>query len=101
MSICTMTPFSPYLSVPRTMPRALYDFSAILFGVVPLTISLDDLDKVVEGLRLMDVTLHNLATAVEGDRLGRLANVAIVGIRHLTWAIHDASHNANFEILEV
>ena len=61
----------------------------------------DQGDQAFIGLTLGQVVLHAVLADVEIDLSRGAADVPEVGIRHLTWAVHDAAHDRKLHPLEM
>ena len=67
-----------------------------LFAFLPIAIGFDKVDKMFEGLLLWNIALDALLAFIERNTSCASTDIAVVGICHLAWTIHDATHNANF-----
>src|SRR5215510_2442510 len=61
----------------------------------PLTLRFDQLDKLLVGEIKGDVALNALFADVQVDLSWTRPDVTEVGISHLPWPIHNASHNGD------
>jgi hypothetical protein len=61
----------------------------------------DELDEALIRLVLRKVTLYTVLTNVEANPSWPRADIAKIGICHLTRAIHDTAHNSNFHLFEM
>src|SRR5262245_14598823 len=84
----------------RLAPLPLLDGSRT-FGVGPATVAPDEVDEPIHGLGLGDVALDALVTDVEVDAPRAAADVAEVGVGHLSRPVHDAPHDRDLELLQV
>ena len=60
-------------------------------GISP--IFADELDEAIYSLFLRDVLLDTLLGFVEGDLATTSTYIAVIGIGHLTWAVHNTAHD--------
>ena len=80
------------------LPRGILTFY-VLFN--QLSVLADELDEAVDGLFLRDVLFDTLLSLVEGDLASTCTYIAVVGIGHLTRAIHDTAHDADLKSHQV
>ena len=57
----------------------------------------DDLKKSLGCLLLRNILLYAILAAIEAHLAAGSADVAVVGIGHLAWAVDDAAHDAYFQ----
>ena len=72
-----------------------------LFGVLPVTTFLDEVDEMLDGLSLRYALLDTFLSLVEIDLARRSTYISVVRISHFARTIDDTAHDTDLEPLEV
>ena len=70
--------------------------TTLLFSVLA-----DQFEQLLYGLGLGDVLLNTFLGLVEGDLTSAGTDIAVVGIRHLTRAVHNTAHDTDLQAHEI
>ena len=76
-------------------------FIRFLFLPVLLLIRVDEGEQMLYCHLLRNVLFYANLLAIEAYTVRTGAYVAVIGIRHFAWTIHDAAHDTNLQALQV
>src|SRR4051812_38526662 len=91
----------PYFIEATAPGRLCWSRLALVLGLRPGTVRLEERDQAVIGLLLGHVLLDALLTDVQVDLARRAADVPKIGVRHLARPVHDAAHDRDFHTGQV
>ena len=72
----------------------------MIFSLLSFLIRVDEGEQMLYRHLLRNVLFYANLLAIEAYTVRTGAYVAVIGIRHFAWTIHDAAHDANLQALE-
>ena len=85
----------------KNMPQSEHAFASCPQCLLPVSVSLDELDELLHRFFFGNVLLDALLLLVETDFAAPGTHVAVVGIGHLARAVDDAAHDAYLQSFQV